>query len=94
MNRDFKDEELQAQIMYYLWNQGAWSEIYTNYDKMKRRLSKIVKNNGENVERQVEKLVKKKYVFWRKNGYTISLNPYAKLIIKKFLHSRGFLDLR
>ena len=94
MNRVFEEKELEAQIMYYLWNQGAWSETYTNYDKMKRRLSKIVANNGENVQRRVEELVKKRWVLWKKNGDTISLNLYAKVEIKKFLYAQGFLDLR
>ncbi len=79
MKRAFTDDELQAQILDYLWNQGAWGEIYTNYTKMKKRLHHIVKNNGKNVEKQVKELSKKKQlVEIHKNGDTLSLNPFYK----------------
>ena len=28
MLRDFSDNELTAQILSYLWDQGSWGEIY------------------------------------------------------------------
>lgn len=82
MKAVFTDDQLRAQILYYLWNQGSWSEIYTNLDKMKRRLANIVKNNGKNVMKQLEDLVKWNWVLPRKNWETVSLNPIYKMQIK------------
>jgi len=50
MKRDFTDGELQAQILWSLYQHGKWSEIYTNYDTFKKRLSVMIKNNGKNTE--------------------------------------------
>ncbi len=85
MKTVFTDDQLQAQILYYLWNQGSWSEIYTNLDKMTRRLSNVVKNNGKNTMKKVENLVKWNWVLPRKNWDTISLNPVYKTQIKQYI---------
>lgn len=84
MKREFSDDELMAQIVSYLWDQGAWGERYKNYTQMKNRLSKVVNNNGKNVERKVKMLSSKKWVKIKKNGDTISLNPIYKIMIKNF----------
>lgn len=76
---------MRAQILYYLWNQGSWSEIYTNLDKMIRRLGNVVKNNGKNTMKKVEDLVKWKWVLPRKNWDTVSLNPVYKDQIKQYI---------
>ena len=81
---DFSDNELMAQILSYLWDQGAWGEIYTNYTKMKKRLHHIVKNDGKNIEKKVKELSKINWVEIHKNGITISLNPIYKIMIKNF----------
>ncbi|HEX5457898.1 MAG TPA: hypothetical protein VFX64_05875 [Candidatus Nitrosotalea sp.] len=85
MKTAFTDDQLRAQILYYLWNQGSWSEIYTNLDKMTRRLSNIVKNNGKNTMKKIENLVKWNWVLPRKNWDTISLNPVYKSQIKQYI---------
>lgn len=90
MKREYTDSELQAQILYYLWNQGSWGEIYTNYTRMKKRLHHIVKNNGKNVERQVKALVKQDWVEIHKNGDTLSLNPVYQVEIRGFKEQHGF----
>jgi hypothetical protein len=91
MKRDFTDGELKAQILWSLYQHGKWSEIYTNYDTFKKRLSVMVKNNGKNTERQVKALVKMRMVLPRKNWDTISLNPYYKNTIKQMIKdSLGF----
>lgn len=82
--------ELQAQILYSLYVQGKWSEIYTNYTRFKKRVSSAVKNNGKNTDNQVRKLIKERLVFFRKNGDTIALNPYAKNTIKERIRLGGF----
>lgn len=84
MKREFLDDELKAQVISYLWDQGAWGQIYTNYPKMKNRLSKMVTNNGKNIEKKVKELSKLQWVNVLKNGDTISLNPIHKLIIKTY----------
>jgi hypothetical protein len=71
--------------LYYLWNQGSWSEIYTNLDKLIRRLSNVVKNNGKNTMKKVEELVKWNWVLPRKNWETVSLNPMFKSQIKQYI---------
>lgn len=63
----------------------SWSEVYTNMDKMKRRLSNIVKNNGKNTMKQIEEIVKWNWVVPRKNWDTLSLNPVYKPQIKKYM---------
>jgi hypothetical protein len=52
---------------------------------MKNRLSNVVKNNGKNVMRKVEDLVKWGWVLPRKNWETISLNPVYKPQIKQYI---------
>jgi uncharacterized protein YdcH (DUF465 family) len=91
VKREFTDIELQAQILYSLYVHAKWSEIYTSYDSFKRRLSNVVNNNGKNTDKQVKSLVKQRLVFFRKNGNTIALNPYAKLTIKEII--RKNLDI-
>ena len=73
LKREFSDDELMAQIVSYLWDQGAWGERYKNYTQMKNRLSKVVNNNGKNVERKVKMLSSKNWITIKKNGDTISL---------------------
>ena len=89
----FTDDQLRAQILHYLWNQGSWSEIYTNLDKMKRRLSNIVKNNGKNTMKKMEELVKWNWVLPRKNWETVSLNPEYKPQIQQYIKDHLFVDL-
>jgi len=84
LKREFSDDELMAQIVSYLWDQGAWGERYKNYTQMKNRLSKVVNNNGKNVERKVKMLSSKNWITIKKNGDTISLNPIYKIMIKNF----------
>ena len=84
MKREFSDDQLKAQIITYLWDQGAWGQIYTNYTRMKNRLSKVVNNNGKNIEKKVKELSKLHWVAVLKHGDTISLNPTYKLIIKTY----------
>lgn len=93
MNREFTNDKLRAQILHYLWMQGSWSEFYTNYDRMRRRLSKVVKNNGKNITKQIEELVRWRWVLPRKNWDTISLNPIYKLSIKQYVVQHLDLDL-
>lgn len=91
MKREYTALELQAHILWKLYKDGNWSEIYTNYDKFKHRLSIVVKNNGKNVDRQVKELMKLRLVLSRKNGKTISINPYAMLTIKNLIQEQlGF----
>ncbi|MGI0040852.1 MAG: hypothetical protein ACRD94_02685 [Nitrosopumilaceae archaeon] len=85
MKAVFTDDQLRAQILHYLWSQGSWSEIYTNLDKMKRRLSNIVKNNGKNTMRKIEELVGWNWVLPRKNWETVSLNPVFKQQIQQYI---------
>ncbi|WP_179371003.1 hypothetical protein [Nitrosopumilus ureiphilus] len=85
MKKEFTDQELQAQILWSLYGHGKWSEIYTNYDKFKKRLSVVVKNNGKNTHKQVKKLVNLRLVLPRKNWDAIALNPYAKNTIKQMI---------
>ena len=85
MKAFFNDEQLRAQILYYLWNQGSWSEIYTNFDKLKGRLANVVKNNGKNVVKMTDDLVKWRWALPRKNWETISLNPQYKPQIKQYI---------
>ncbi len=93
MKAVFTDDQLRAQILHYLWNQGSWSEIYTNLDKMIKRLSNVVKNNGKNTMKRVEELVKWSWVLPRKNWETVSLNPRFKKEIMEYIE-RNLLDQR
>jgi len=52
---------------------------------MKNRLSNAIKNNGKNVMKKVEELVKWNWILPRKNWETISLNPYYKPKIKQYI---------
>ena len=93
MKKEFTDLELQAQILWYLYGNGAWDEMYTPFDSMVRRLSNIVKNNGKNIKKQTKKLEKGFLVLRKKQGDTISLNLNYKLTIKQFINEQLDLDL-
>ena len=92
MKRKFSDNELKAQIIAYLWDECSWGQIYTNYHKMKHRLSKIVNNNGKNVEKKVKELSQLDWLMVLKHGDIISLNPIYKLIIKTYRNAHLFKD--
>lgn len=90
MKSTLTDSELQAQILFYLWQDGAWGEDYTNYNKMKRRIGTIVKNNGKNTDKQLKKLVNERLVLKLKQGRTYSLNHLYKNTIKQRLIDAEF----
>ncbi|MBS1268423.1 MAG: hypothetical protein MAG458_01152 [Nitrosopumilus sp.] len=85
------DLEIQDQILYYLWQEGAWGEDYTNYDKMKRRIGTVVKNNGKNTDKQLKKLVNDRLVMNKKQGRTYSLNHLYRNTIEERLIKAEFL---
>ena len=70
MKSTLTDWELQAQILFYLWQENAWGEDYTNYEKLKRRIGTVVKNNGKNTDKQLKKLVNERLVLKLKQGRT------------------------
>ena len=84
------DVEIQDQILFYLWQEGAWSEYYTNYEKMKRRIGTVVKNNGRNTDKQLKKLVNDRLVLKKKQGRTYSLNHLYRNTIEQRLIDAEF----
>ncbi len=84
------DSELEAQILFYLWQEGAWGEDYTNYEKMKRRIGTVVKNNGKNTDKQLKKLVSGRLVLQKKQGRTYSLNHLYRNTIEQRLIDAEF----
>jgi len=85
------DKEIQDQILFYLWQEGAWGEDYTNYEKMKRRIGTVVKNNRKNTDKQLKKLVNDRLVMNKKQGRTYSLNFLYRNTIEERLIAGGFL---
>lgn len=84
------DAEIQDQILFYLWQEGAWGEYYTNYEKMKRRIGTVVKNNGRNTDKQLKKLVNDRLVLKKKQGRTYSLNHLYRNTIEQRLIDAEF----
>jgi len=84
------DIEIQDTILFYLWQEGAWGEDYTNYEKMKRRVGMVVKNNGKNTDKQLKKLVKDRLVLKLKEGRTYSLNHFYRQTIEQRLIDAEF----
>ncbi|MCH7967097.1 MAG: hypothetical protein IIB02_06750 [Thaumarchaeota archaeon] len=84
------DKEIQDTILYYLWQEGAWGESYTNYEKMRRRLGMVVKNNGKNTDKQLKKLVNDRFVLKLKQGRTYSLNHLYRNTIEERLIEAEF----
>jgi len=82
--------ELQAQILFYLWQENAWGEDYTNYEKLKRRIGTVVKNNGKNTDKQLKKLVNERLVLKLKQGRTYSLNHLYRNTIAQRLRDAEF----
>ena len=82
--------EIQNTILFYLWQEGAWGEMYTNYEKMKRRIGMVVKNNGKNTDKQLKKLVNDRLVEKKKQGRTYSLNHLYTNTIEERLVDGGF----
>jgi len=85
------DTEIQDQILFYLWQEGAWGEDYTNYEKMKRRIGTIVKNNGRNTDKQLKKLINERLILKKKQGRTYSLNHLYRNTIERRLTNAEFL---
>jgi hypothetical protein len=84
------DKEIQDSILFYLWQEGAWGERYTNYEKMRRRLGMVVKNNGKNTDKQLKTLVNDRMVLKLKQGRTYSLNHLYRQTIEQRLIDAGF----
>lgn len=84
------DKEIQDSILFYLWQEGAWGENYTNYEKMRRRLGMVVKNNGKNTDKQLKKLVNDRMVLKLKQGRTYSLNHLYRQTIEQRLIDADF----
>ena len=84
------DTEIQDQILFYLWQEGAWGENYTNYEKMKRRIGTVVKNNGKNTDKQLKKLINERLVLKLKQGRTCSLNHLYRNTIEQRLTDAEF----
>ena len=84
------DKEIQDSILFYLWQEGAWGEAYTNYEKMRRRLGMVVKNNGKNTDKQLKKLVSDRLVLKLKQGRTYSLNHLYRNTIEERLIEAEF----
>ena len=82
--------EIQNTILFYLWQEGAWGEMYTNYEKMKRRIGMVVKNNGKNTDKQLKKLISDRLVEKKKQGRTYSLNHLYRNTIEERLVEGGF----
>ena len=85
------DTEIQDQILFYLWQEGAWGEDYTNYEKMKRRIGTIVKNNGRNTDKQLKKFINERLILKKKQGRTYSLNHLYRNTIERRLTNAEFL---
>ena len=84
------DTEIQDTILFYLWQEGAWGEIYTNYEKMRRRVGMVVKNNGRNTDKQLKILVRDRLVEKHKQGRTYSLNHLFRNTIEQRLIDAEF----
>jgi len=84
------DAEIQDTILFYLWQEGAWGEDYTNYERMRRRVGMVVKNNGRNTDKQLKKLVKDRLVEKKKQGRTYSLNHLFRNTIEQRLTDAEF----
>ena len=74
------DTEIQDTILFYLWQEGAWGEDYTNYEKMKRRVGMVV----------LKKLVNDRLVLRLKQGRTYSLNHLYRQTIEHRLIAAEF----
>jgi len=83
--------EIQNTILFYLWQEGVWGEDYTNYEKMKRGIGMVVKNNGKNTDKQLKTLVSDRLVEKKKQGRTYSLNHLYRNIIEKRLIDDKFI---
>ena len=84
------DIEIQDTILYYLWQECAWGEVYTNYEKMRIRIGMVVKNNGKNTDKQLKILVNERLVLKLKQGRTYSLNHLYRNTIEKRLIGAEF----
>ena len=63
----------------------------SEFDKIKRKLDKVVNNDGKNIIKRTNELGKAGWIFSKKNGETISLNPLYKLMIRNYINEH--LDL-
>lgn len=84
------DTEIQDTILFYLWQEGAWGEYYTNYEKMRRRVGMVVKNNGKNTNKQLKKLVSNRLIEKHKQDRTYSLNHLFRITIEQRLVDAEF----
>ena len=76
--------------MFYLLQEVAWGEDYSNYEKMKRRIGTVVKNNGKNMDKQLKKLVNERLILKKKQGRTYSLNHLYRNTIEQRLTDAEF----
>lgn len=73
--RRLNPAEITWEVLWRLKRRGCWGARYTPRDAIVSWLTRIIKDNGANVNKVIDELIKKGYLIKQKKGKTISLNP-------------------
>lgn len=79
------NDQIKALILNYLLRRKRWGGKYYPKQKLVRYLGQDVLNDGKDVTRRLDELIKDRWVFHGKKRKTISLNPSLTREIPDFI---------
>ena len=82
---EITDEQIKALILNYLLRRKRWGRNYFNKQKLIRYLGQDVLNNGKEITRCLNLLIKDRWINPYKKGKTISLNSSFTREIPEFI---------
>ncbi len=81
------DEQVKAAILEFLLKKGRWGAHYFPTTTLINWFSRKVKRNGRRVRSCLKSLARRQFLLVHKRGGTISLNPFKRKDILKFIES-------
>ena len=82
---EMTDDQVKALILNFLLRRKCWGGKYFNKQKLIRYIGQDVLNDGKEVTRRLDKLIKDRWVFQGKKRKTVSLNPSLTREIPDFI---------
>jgi len=82
---EMTNEQIKALILNYLLRRKRWGGNYYNKQKLVRYLGQDVLDDGKEVTRCLDELIRDRWINQRKKRKTISLNPSLTRVIPEYI---------
>ena len=83
--RELSKQEIKEEVINRLFRRGSWGSRYSNRQAIEKWVGSQVKDDGKQVGKALDELVKDFLVLEHKKGKTISLNTRRKKDIMKII---------